>query len=74
MQGIGDPIVREAMTIVAKANDLPVERVERLFFSRDQVAADMVYALIQMRYPDRFESIGYCTICRKFFLREIPHS
>ncbi|WP_215844544.1 hypothetical protein HHS34_009215 [Acidithiobacillus montserratensis] len=73
LQGIGDPIVREAFAVVAKANSLPIERVESLFFSRDQVVADMVRALIQMRYPDRFENIGYCAICQKFFMQEKPH-
>jgi hypothetical protein len=70
-QGLGDPIVREALEVVAKANGLPVERVHQLFFARDAVVADMVRALINLRYPDRFEQLTYCPICQKFSLIEI---
>lgn len=65
----GDPIVREALLVIAKANGLPVERAEQLFFARDRVAQDMVKALIHLRYHDRFAEIGYCPLCQKFFLR-----
>ena len=70
-QGLGDPIVREALGVVAKANGLPVERVQQLFFTRDAVVADMVRALINLRYPDRFEQLVYCPTCQKFSLLEI---
>jgi hypothetical protein len=73
-QGLGDPIVREALGVVAKANGLPVERVQQLFFTRDAVVADMVRALINLRYPDRFEQLSYCPICQKFSLIEIKEN
>jgi len=52
--------VREALEVVAKANGLLMERVHQLFFARDAVVADMVRALINLRYPDRFEQLTYC--------------
>lgn len=67
-QDNNDQIARDALRVIAKANSISLDETINHLFNKNHVCAEIFETIINMRYPDKYEQIEYCTMCNKFNL------